>query len=279
MEINKKIDEVIKLLHDNEPENGYALSFSGGKDSSLLYKIMKDGGFKFYSFYESTTGESEDFIKFLEEEYPDVDIIRPKTTIEDMIMKKKYLPVGCALYCIENCNHAYKVVLKNFSVVVYGFKNVDIIGHEDIVKVEYFDHTIYRYDKMNMDCTMVLPLIKWTDEDVFNAINYVNAKLYRLYDIGLRSYSCPMCHTGPKCKYSDVYPELFAKWRNYAKYCYENNVFLRNRFRSWEEYWQFYLDFDMAKQFRQNKLKMQEEKEREKYPTVVINGKEIYLKD
>lgn len=62
MNIQSKIDHSIKLLKKAEslalmmqPETGYYLAFSGGKDSQCIYHLAKMAGVKFHAVYNVTT--------------------------------------------------------------------------------------------------------------------------------------------------------------------------------------------------------------------------------
>lgn len=38
-----KVQEAIELLKEHEPPDGYHVSFSGGKDSCVIYDLVKKG--------------------------------------------------------------------------------------------------------------------------------------------------------------------------------------------------------------------------------------------
>ena len=54
-ELQKKIDTFIRMLQSFEPEEGYYLAFSGGKDSQCIYHLAKMAGVKFDAHYNVTS--------------------------------------------------------------------------------------------------------------------------------------------------------------------------------------------------------------------------------
>jgi phosphoadenosine phosphosulfate reductase len=77
----KKVQNAIGILKQFEPEDGYYLAFSGGKDSICIYQLAKMAGVKFDSHYNLTTVDPPEVVRFIKTEYPDVEIHRPKESM------------------------------------------------------------------------------------------------------------------------------------------------------------------------------------------------------
>ena len=99
MKLDKNIDYSINLLRKAEPmalrldpENGFYLAFSGGKDSQALYHIAQMAGVKFKAHMNLTSVDPPDVIRFVRRQYPDVELIKPKMSIYDMTLKKHLIP-------------------------------------------------------------------------------------------------------------------------------------------------------------------------------------------
>ena len=82
MNLDKKIDYSIALLRKAEsmallldPENGFYLAFSGGKDSQALYHIAQMAGVKFKAHMNLTSVDPPEVIRFVRRQYPDVELI------------------------------------------------------------------------------------------------------------------------------------------------------------------------------------------------------------
>nr|UWG04728.1 MAG: NAD synthase [Bacteriophage sp.] len=91
MNLDKKIDYTIALLRKAEsmalrldPENGFYLAFSGGKDSQALYHIAQMAGVKFKAHMNLTSVDPPEVIRFVRRQYPDVELIKPKISIYDI---------------------------------------------------------------------------------------------------------------------------------------------------------------------------------------------------
>ena len=106
MNLDKKIDYSIALLRKAEsmslrldPENGFYLAFSGGKDSQALYHIAQMAGVKFKAHMNLTSVDPPEVIRFVRRQYPDVELIKPKISIYEMAKKKYILPTRTLRWC------------------------------------------------------------------------------------------------------------------------------------------------------------------------------------
>lgn len=106
MNLDKKIDYSIALLRKAEsmalrldPENGFYLAFSGGKDSQALYHIAQMAGVKFKAHMNLTSVDPPEVIRFVRRQYPDVELIKPKISIYDIAKKKGILPTRQLRWC------------------------------------------------------------------------------------------------------------------------------------------------------------------------------------
>ena len=68
-----KVQKAIDRLKAFEPKEGYYLAFSGGKDSQCIYHLAKMAGVKFDAHYSVTTVEPPELMRFIKEQYPDVE--------------------------------------------------------------------------------------------------------------------------------------------------------------------------------------------------------------
>lgn len=100
-ELQRKIDYSINLLRKAEdmalrldPENGFYLAFSGGKDSQVLYHIAQMAGVKFKAHMNLTSVDPPQVIRFVKRNYQDVDLIKPKMSIYEMALKNIFYLLG-----------------------------------------------------------------------------------------------------------------------------------------------------------------------------------------
>ena len=91
-EIEYRIKTAINRLKAFEPEEGYYLAFSGGKDSQCIYHLAKEAGVKFDAHYNLTTVDPPELVYFIRNNYPDVIIDKPEMSMWKLIIKNNGPP-------------------------------------------------------------------------------------------------------------------------------------------------------------------------------------------
>lgn len=100
-----KVQIAIDRYKAFEPEEGYFLAFSGGKDSVCIKALADMAGVKYDAHYSVTSVDPPELVAFIRDKYPDVsrDIPRDKNgkaiTMWNLIPKKKMPPTRLARYC------------------------------------------------------------------------------------------------------------------------------------------------------------------------------------
>lgn len=104
--LKSKIIYSVELLRKAEsmalkldPNNGYWMGVSGGKDSQALYHIAKMADVKFKAHMNLTSVDPPEVIRFVKEHYPDVELIKPKMSIYEMAKRKHILPTMRVRWC------------------------------------------------------------------------------------------------------------------------------------------------------------------------------------
>lgn len=99
-----KVEQAIKRLRDYEPEDGYYLAFSGGKDSVTIKALADMAGVKYDAHYQVTSIDPPELVQFVKT-FDDVsmDIPRDKDgkawTMWRLIVEKRIPPTRVARYC------------------------------------------------------------------------------------------------------------------------------------------------------------------------------------
>ena len=60
-----KVEVAIQRIKTFEPEEGYYLAFSGGKDSIVCKELLTMAGVKFESYYNHTTVDPPELIYYI----------------------------------------------------------------------------------------------------------------------------------------------------------------------------------------------------------------------
>lgn len=221
----KKSEEMALRL---DPENGFYLAFSGGKDSQVLYHIAKMAGVKFKAHMNLTSVDPPDVIRFVKKEYPEVEFNKPKISMYDMAIKKKILPIKTIRWCCAE----YKEKSGAGKVTLIGIRHEESVRRSKRKEVSIntkgkrkemtFDQWSEHEEKMvtcveGKDSILVSPIIHWTEKDVWSFLNSNNIPHCSLYDEGYRRIGCilcPMSSYKQKIQECNRFPHAKHKWLN-----------------------------------------------------------------
>lgn len=250
--LKTKIEYSIQLLRKAEklalrydPDEGFFLAFSGGKDSQALYHIAEMAGVKFKAHFSPTTIDPPQLIRFIRRNYPDVEFGKVKKNIYQVAVEKQILPSMRIRWCcaeFKENSGAGKVTLigirheesarrsKRKEVEVSGRK---FSGHlddfekwsEERMRKKYknLNQDQFSYDKEKeircingKDSILISPIIDWTERDVWEFLNdVVKVPHCELYDKGYKRIGCILCPmSNPKQKQRELkdFPYVKEKW-------------------------------------------------------------------
>ena len=172
----------ISLLREHEPEGGYLLSFSGGKDSVVILHLAKLAGVKFDAHYHVTTLDPPELMRFIKDQYPDVIWDRPKMSFFQLIAKERMLPTRKIRFCCR----ILKEVEGRGRVVVTGIRSSESFSRSKRKMVE-----ISRDRKLGK--MFVHPILDWSEVDVWDYIRHYEIPYCQLYDMGWSRIGCLFC--------------------------------------------------------------------------------------
>lgn len=231
MNLQSKIEYSITLLRKCErmaleldPENGFYLAFSGGKDSQALYHIAKMAGVKFKAHMNLTSVDPPEVIRFVKRNYPDVELIPPKMSIYDMACRKQMLPTRIIRWCCSE----YKEMSGAGKVTLIGIRHAESTKRAKRKEVETGDRKFSgNFDQFSKhretmvtcvggkDKILVSPIIHWSDKDVWEFLNGNGIEHCSLYDEGYKRIGCilcPMASYRQKVKDMKRFPHVKHKW-------------------------------------------------------------------
>ena len=233
--LRRKIAYSIDLLRKAEkmalrldPENGFWLAFSGGKDSQALYHVALMAGVRFKAHMYLTSVDPPEVIRFVKTQYPNVEIIKPRMSIFEMAKRKHILPTHRLRWCCAE----YKETNGVGKVTLIGIRKEESARRAKREEIsteikgkrseETFDQWSEHEEKMvtcvgGKDKILVSPIIYWTERDVWEFLNENGIPHCELYDQG---YTCIGCICCPMSRYRQKIREI-KRWphikRNWLK--------------------------------------------------------------
>ena len=245
--------EKIALMYD--PENGFYNTFSGGKDSQVLYYIVKMSGARFQTHMSLTSVDPAEVVRFVNTQYPSVIPIRPKISIYSRAIERGILPTRLVRWCcadFKESTGAGKVTLigirkeesarraKRHEVEVSSRKcsgNLDEFERwraDEIArkqsrktkrKINEDEFSVQSDNEIRCingkDSILISPIFEWTEKDVWYFLdNIIKAPHCKLYDEGYHRIGCilcPMANLKQKTVEVKRVPYVKEKWINAIK--------------------------------------------------------------
>lgn len=245
-------NNAIELLKRSESlalkysDDGFYLAFSGGKDSQCLYHISQMAGVKFKAHMMLTSVDPPEVIRFVKKNYPDVVLHKPKDSIYNMAVKKKFLlpsriirwccaelkeTGGAGTVCLTGVRKAESIKRQKRNHVEVSNRsfsgNLDefLIWQEQKIKdkIKHLNQDEYSMEKESevrciegKDKIIINPIIDWSDNDVWFFLNKVaKVEHCQLYDEGFSRIGCilcPMATFNKKLIETKRYPHVKRCW-------------------------------------------------------------------
>ncbi len=226
-----KIQVAIDRLKYFEPDEGYYLAFSGGKDSVVIKALADMANVKYDAHYSNTTVDPPELIRFIRKYHNDVIFENPKNSMFQLIAKKKMPPTRVVRYCCDvlkerggegrivitgvrwaessrrkNSRRMAEVISK--SKAKKHLENKEIFLNSDNDEKRRMFETCFSKNKR-----VVNPIIDWTDEEVWEFIKTNKLPYCELYNEGFKRLGCIGCPLqGKKGMKRD-----FERWPSYRR--------------------------------------------------------------
>lgn len=244
-----KLEVTLERIKAFEPEDGYYVAFSGGKDSQCIYHLCEMAGVKFDAHYRVTSVDPPELYNFIRDQYPDVarevphDKDGKPITMWSLIAERTMPPTRKARYCCsylkesggdgrvtmtgvrwaESVNRKKnqglvtimgksKKTQKKLTEIGANFTPTDrggVVLNLDNAEERRAVEMCYRTRK-----TLVNPIIDWTDDEVWEFLNdIVKVPHCSLYDEGFKRLGCIGCPLAG----GRMMKKEFERWPAYEK--------------------------------------------------------------
>lgn len=227
-ELKEKVEYSIALLRKGEklalkmqPEMGYLLAFSGGKDSQCLLHLAKQAGVKFRAEYHVTTNDAAENVRFIRENYPEVVFDVPEKSYFRMI-EKHGLPQVMRRWC---CREFKENKGKN-CVVISGVRAAESSKRAKYTEFERHakrketrgPRNLDKMEENQFQCLnghdkfMLYPILHWLEEDVWEYIAEMGIPRNPCYDQGSRvgCIYCPFTRPEKLRKHIETHPKQYG---------------------------------------------------------------------
>ena len=228
MTLQEKIDHSIALIRKAEklalvmqPETGFHVGFSGGKDSQVVLELVKMAGVKYRAVYNVTTNDPADNVRFIKHHYPDVEFSVPEKSYFQLIAQK-----GVPTMFNRWCCALFKETAGVGCVVLTGVRKEESRKRAAYKEVSKFtrkkeDKEEIDLDKMEenefrcvggKDKFMVYPILEWTEADVWQFIRERGLPVNPCYKTHKRvgCVFCPFARPKDVRAYCETHPQLKA---------------------------------------------------------------------
>jgi phosphoadenosine phosphosulfate reductase len=212
-----KIQEAIEFLRQNEPPEGYDVKFSGGKDSIVMYDIVKQSGVKHVTYYNFTTIDPPEVTRFILKEYPEIRWLRPKKNFFQYV-RKIGLPTKQKRWCCTKLKH--RIHAKEASMhKVCGIRAEESKGRAERGRINIF--------KDGKKSIIYSPIFYFNEGDIWDYIGDRKLPYPSLYDEGFSRIGCVICpfvcRKGAIEQHKNRWSNIYAIFERVVTECFEKD--------------------------------------------------------
>jgi len=228
-----KIDKVkiaISRIKSFDPlqfsDNPYYTAYSGGKDSDVIRILCHLASVKHDLVHNHTTVDAPETVHYIRS-IPNIQIEMPEISMWKLIVKKGMPPTRLARYC---CSELKEKGGKN-RIVITGVrwaesnKRKTNRGLAEVLPSNSKNNLILNQDndesrRLFENCTMkgkriINPIIDWTDDEVWEFLNYYGCESNPLYQCGYKRVGCVGCPMSTRQKQEFLhYPKYKQNYIN-----------------------------------------------------------------
>jgi phosphoadenosine phosphosulfate reductase len=241
MSPQERLDRAIDLIRMHEPEEGYYLAFSGGKDSTAVKHLARMAGVKYEAWYNNTTIDAPELIRFIKQKHPDVKWSMPKM---NMMARVATAPKVPPTRLVRWCCSEYKEANGDGRTKIMGVRAAESSGRAK------------NYRELALDLrenVTICPIVYWSDEQLWGFIKGESIDYCMLYDEGFKRLGCvgcPLATVENQTMEFDRWPNYERNWKraiiaNWEKWNgvpreRDGKPRYQTKFRTGEDFWQWW---------------------------------------
>ncbi len=180
--LDYKVEEALIFLRENEPEEGYIVKFSGGKDSIVMMDIVKKSGVRYEARYNFTCLDPPEVIFFMKREYPEVKFISPKKSFWYWL-RRIGPPTKAKRWCCTKLKHASRSDERGRKLLVG-------VRADESWKRRRRGRVSFNRDGGNW---VLAPVFYFTEDEVWAYIEREGLRYPDVYDEGFERVACVVC--------------------------------------------------------------------------------------
>ncbi len=219
--IKEAEDYIVEVTEKYKKDNYFpTISFSGGKDSTVVSRLVRDalGDNSTLHFFGDTTLEFPETYDYVSgkfgEENPTTPMIPSETENDFFKLCKVFGPPSqherwcCTIFKTSNLNKELEYLPGN-SLSFLGIRHSESAARKNYERTQ--DHS-----KISSQIN-AMPIIEWTDYDVWLYILYKNIIVNNCYQLGYKRVGCWCCPNNSdwSMMLTEIYhPEHMQRWKN-----------------------------------------------------------------
>lgn len=218
MTTNEKVKQAVRFLNSYSKissDNYIELAYSGGKDSDVLLWLASQSNINFHVVHKCTTIDPPGTLKHVIDAAPNATIIRPAKSFFQLI-REKGLPTMFKRFCCAYLKEYY-----TNKYVMIGVRRSESVKRA----IRYKEPEACRVYKNNQKQVQILPLLDFTDDDIYTIVTSERLKVHELYydENGNFNVKCRLGCIGCPLQ-SDRGKADFLKYPKFLKLWYSNLV-------------------------------------------------------
>jgi phosphoadenosine phosphosulfate reductase len=236
----KTLKEIaIERLIAFQPNEGYYVAYSGGKDSDVILDLVRKSGVQYDAHHTLTTADPPEVVCHVKEQL-DVNIHKPQKTMWELIKYNGMPPRRNARYCCKT----QKEIGGSGRLVITGIRRNEGANR---LKRMMIEQCLKEKSKKYFNL-----IIDWTTTDVWQYIRDNKIKYCSLYDEGFKRLGCVLCPNNRNvAQHLKQWPKICRAWERAIKATFKPD---KIGFNNSEEYWQWWLSRDSSTKKDDNEM-------------------------